>query len=156
MNQSNYQKRDQKSHDRRSDNPDNEFKLPPPEKIQTFITQDDSAKAMVEFAENLGRHLKDKEVKTSQIRNAYGNMKKLEMAGWQGNRTQREVLLLKPRLAYAAVRQQEGARDARQGLENLRKVIDSAIDVVIDEEKFKRFCQFFEAIIAYHKAAGGK
>jgi hypothetical protein len=28
--------------------------------------------------------LKNKNVKTSQIRNAYGNMKKLEMAGWQG------------------------------------------------------------------------
>ena len=122
--------------------------------IQSFITQDTSAKAMVEFAEALGKHLQEKKVTTSQIRNAYGNMKKLEMAGWQGSRTQREVLLLKPRLAYAAGRQQD--RAAKEGLEMLRKVMDSAINEVNEEESFKRFCQFFEAIIAYHKAAGGK
>jgi CRISPR-associated protein Csm2 len=109
---------------------------------------------MIECADDLGRHLKNKKVTTSQIRNAYGNMKKLEMAGWQGNRTQREMLLLKPRLAYAAGRQQDWA--TKEGLENLRQVIDSAINAVTDEESFKRFCQFFEAIIAYHKAAGGK
>lgn len=125
-----------------------------PAKIQSFITQDANAKAMVEFAETLGKHLQEKKVTTSQIRNAYGNMKKLEMAGWQGNRTQREILLLKPRLAYAAGRQQD--RVAKEGLENLRQVMDSAINAVNEEESFKRFCQFFEAIIAYHKAAGGK
>ncbi|MCB1825920.1 MAG: type III-A CRISPR-associated protein Csm2 [Candidatus Competibacteraceae bacterium] len=125
-----------------------------PQKIQSFITQDASAKAMVEFAEKLGKHLKEKKVTTSQMRNAYGNMKKLEMAGWQGNRTQREVLLLKPRLAYAAGRQQD--RDAREGLKSLKDTMDSAIDVVNNEDSFKRFCQFFEAIIAYHKSAGGK
>ena len=125
-----------------------------PAKIQSFITQDASANAMVEFAEALGKHLQEKKVTTSQIRNAYGNMKKLEMAGWHGNRTQREILLLKPRLAYAAGRQQD--RAAKEGLENLRQVMDSAIDAVNEEESFKRFCQFFEAIIAYHKAAGGK
>lgn len=125
-----------------------------PTKIQGFITQDATAKAMVEFAEKLGKHLKEKKVTTSQMRNAYGNMKKLEMAGWQGNRTQREVLLLKPRLAYAAGRQQD--RDAREGLQSLKDAMDGAIDAVSSEDSFKRFCQFFEAIIAYHKAAGGK
>lgn len=125
-----------------------------PEKIQSFITHDATAKTMIEFAEDLGRYLKEKKVTTSQIRNAYGNMKKLEMAGWQENRTQREVLLLKPRLAYAAGRQQD--RDSREGLQSLRDTMDSAIDAVTNEDSFKRFCQFFEAIIAYHKAVGGK
>ena len=125
-----------------------------PTKIQGFITQDESAKAMIGFAEELGKYLKEKKVTTSQMRNAYGKMKKLEMAGWQGNRTQREVLLLKPRLAYAAGRQQD--RNAREGLQSLKDTMDSAIDAVNSEDCFKRFCQFFEAIIAYHKAAGGK
>lgn len=125
-----------------------------PAKIQSFITQDANAKAMIAFAEELGKHLKEKKVTTSQIRNAYGNMKKLEMAGWQGNRTQREVLLLKPRLGYAAGRQQD--RDSREGLQSLKDTMNNAIDAVTNEDSFKRFCQFFEAIIAYHKAAGGK
>lgn len=130
------------------------FKAPSEQQVHAFVTEDASARAMIECADDLGRHLKNKKVTTSQIRNAYGNMKKLEMAGWQGNRTQREMLLLKPRLAYAAGRQQDWA--TKEGLENLRQVIDNAINAVTDEESFKRFCQFFEAIIAYHKAAGGK
>jgi CRISPR-associated protein Csm2 len=134
--------------------PQESFKAPSEQQVRAFVTQDASARAMVECADDLGRFLQNKKVTTSQIRSAYGNMKKLEMAGWQGDRTQREMLLLKPRLAYAAGRQQD--RVTKEGLENLRQVIDDAINAVTDEESFKRFCQFFEAIIAYHKAAGGK
>lgn len=114
--------------------------------IKSYITEEGTAKQMVQYAERIGEELKD--VSTSQIRNAYGNMKKLEMSGWN-NRTRREVLLLKPRLAYAAGRH-------GKGLHQLKKVMDHAIDAVADEASFRRFCQFFEAIVAYHKAAGGK
>lgn len=117
-----------------------------PQEIKSYITEEGTAKQMVQCAERLGEELKD--VSTSQIRNAYGNMKKLEMSGWN-NRTRREVLLLKPRLAYAAGRH-------GKGLHKLKNVMDHAIDAVTDEESFQRFCEFFEAIVAYHKAAGGK
>lgn len=119
-----------------------------PETIQSYIIENDTAEKMVTYAEMLGNYLKENKVTTSQIRNAYGTMKKLEMFGWN-NRTRREVLLLKPRLAYAAGRH-------GNGLTELKKVMDSAIDAVTDEASFQRFCQFFEAIVAYHKAAGGK
>lgn len=133
--------------------PDREDYSPPSAaQIRSFITDDAQAAAMVQEAETLGRHLKDTSVTTNQIRNAYGNMKKLEMAGW-GSRTQREVILLKPRLAYAVGRQKE---PAKTGLHNLQTVLNHAIDAPVnDADTFKRFCQFFEAIVAYHKAAGG-
>lgn len=133
----------------RRENPMDDFRMPPREKIQGYIAKDDTAREMVQFAEKFGRKYKQ-DITTSQIRNAYGNMKKLEMAGWQDARTQREVLLLKPRLAYAA------GRHRGDGLKNLKTVMDSAIDAVTDKASFQRFCQFFEAIVAYHKAAGGK
>lgn len=116
--------------------------------IKSYITEEGTAKQMVQYAERLGNELKN--ISTSQIRNAYGNMKKLEMSGW-GNRTQRELLLLKPRLAYAS-----GRNPRDEGLKKLKEVMDSAIDAVTDGTSFQRFCQFFEAIVAYHKAAGGK
>ena len=125
-----------------------ECSIPKSEVIKSYITKDDTAAQMVKFAEGFGKFLKKNKVTTSQIRNAYGNMKKLEMSGWQ-SRTQREVLLLKPRLAYAAGRH-------RNGLTKLKEVMDSAIDAVEDKESFQRFCQFFEAIVAYHRAEGGK
>ena len=132
-----------------SHRPREKFSMPQRETIKSYIVKDDTAKQMVEYAEKLGMDLKQQNVTTSQIRNVYGNMKKLEMSGWQKSRTQRELLLLKPRLAYAAGRHGGGLRD-------LKKVMDFAIDAVTDEESFQRFCQFFEAIVAYHKAAGGR
>ena len=132
-----------------NNNPGQEMDKQEVEGIKSYIERDDTAKKMVECAEKLGKELKKGNVTTSQIRNAYGNMKKLEMLGWQDNRTRREVLLLKPRLAYAAGRH-------GQGLAKLKEVMGHAIDAVHDEESFRRFCQFFEAIVAYHKAAGGK
>ena len=139
----------QREQNMRRENPMDGFRVPPREKIQSYIAKDDTAREMIQFAEKFGQKYK-KDITTSQIRNAYGNMKKLEMAGWQDAHTQRKVLLLKPRLAYAA------GRHRGDGLENLRTIMDSAIDAVTDEASFGRFCQFFEAIVAYHKAAGGK
>lgn len=117
-----------------------------------YITDDKSAKAMIDFADDFGQFLAKNKVSTNQIRNAYGNLKKLEMLGWQGATTQRQLLLLKPRLAYTAGRDKKNV-----GLEALNEVVGSAIDVAIEKQVyFERFCQFFEAIVAYHKAAGGK
>ncbi len=118
------------------------------------MARDDTAADMVRETEALGRRLQENYVTTSQIRNAYGSMKKMELAGWEGDRTLRQLLLMKPRLAYAASRQ--------KGVGDLKTVLSHAIDAVADAPeaeraaRFGRFCQFFEAILAYHKAAGGK
>ena len=135
--------------------PTSESSTPMPQAIKGYIVRNDTAREMVQYAQRLGKELKQENVTTSQIRNAYGKMKKLEMFGWEGARTQREVLLLKPRLAYAAGRHGDKRKD-QQGLYKLQEVMNQAIDSVTDEESFQRFCQFFEAIVAYHKAAGGK
>lgn len=120
--------------------------------IKRFITQEDVAttKDMVERTEKFGRFLsqgeKKEPVSTSQIRDVYGTVKKLEVALWDKVKTPRQLLLLKPRLEYAAAR--HGGR-----MEHLKKVISSAIDCVgEDQANFERFCQFFEAIVAYQVA----
>ena len=115
----------------------------PREKIQQVIR--DGGKPLVEVAENLGRHLQRERLTTSQIRNVFGTVKMMEMRGFEPH----EFVLLKPKLAYAAAR----ARSA----ESLKRVLSLAIDEVgNDEAKFARFVDFFETILAYHKAAGGK
>jgi len=133
--------------------------------IKRFITQEDvdTAREMVKRTEDFGRFLskpkeeKPKEekpkgeekepVSTSQIRDVYGTVKKLEVAPWHKVKTPRQLLLLKPRLEYAAARHNKGR------MEYLKKVINKAIDCVgDDEDNFKRFCQFFEAIVAYQVA----
>ncbi len=128
-----------------------------PDDIKSFITKDDSAKQMVAYADSLARDIADKKngVTTSQIRNVYGTVKKLEMQHEFTNKEHRQLLLLKPKLAYARGRADKGNKDAFEKLETALGVAIDAVDVK-QPETFKRFCQFFEAILAYHKAHGGK
>ncbi|MEC4748352.1 type III-A CRISPR-associated protein Csm2 [Methylomicrobium sp. Wu6] len=122
------------------------------EEIESFIKRDDTAKRMVKFAEDLAKEIV-RDVSTSQIRNAYGTVKKLEMQSGFNDKSLRELLLLKPKLAYARGRSQR--KDTFKKLEDALGAAIDAVDVK-QPETFKRFCNFFEAILAYHKANGGK
>ena len=106
---------------------------------------------MIKACERFGQELKNNDLTTTQLRNAYGSMKKLEMVGWS-EQTKTKVLLIKPRLAYAASRQHKN----KKGMSYLSRVMSEAIDAIRDEKDFHRFCNFFEAIVAYFKAAGGQ
>jgi CRISPR-associated protein Csm2 len=67
----------------------------------------------------------------------------------------RKLILLKPKLAYQAQRDKENRKG--EGVLRLSEVLTPAIDLIErDPQRFRRFVEFFEAILAYHKAAGGK
>lgn len=107
----------------------------------------EGGKKLVKKAESLGKELKGGGLTTSQIRNIYGMVKQMEMRGFDPN----EFVLLKPKLAYMA------ARAGTDGAQKLKDALTEAIDEVgSDADKFARFVDFFEAILAYHKAFGGK
>ena len=115
---------------------------------------DKGGKALVDAAEELGERLKNERLTTSQIRNIYGAVKKMQMQ--MTKRTEfdsHRLLMLKPKLAYAAKR----ARSRQgQGADRLKDQLTAAIDLVgTDVKKFQHFVDFFEAILAYHKAYGG-
>ncbi|MBW1982613.1 MAG: type III-A CRISPR-associated protein Csm2 [Deltaproteobacteria bacterium] len=99
-------------------------------------------------------------VSTSQIRNIFGTAKKIEMR--MNSTDQRSIseayaklLLLKPKMAYANGRFNKGNR--RPGFKVLVDCLSEAIDMVEgQDERMKNFFNFFEAILAYHRAEGGK
>ena len=100
---------------------------------------------LVKEAEQQGQQLA-RNLTTSQIRNIYGAVKKMQM---KGELDTHKFLMLKPKLAYAAKR--HGG-----GVDTLKDVLTQAIDLVgNDSKKFNRFVDFFEAILAYHKFYGG-
>jgi CRISPR-associated protein Csm2 len=104
-------------------------------------------RSLVGLAETLGPLVKQNGLTTSQIRNAYGLVKRMEMSGF----AEEELVLLKPKLAYAA------ARAAKDGAHQLCTVLAWGVDAVgSDETRFGRFVDLFEAILAYHKADGGR
>jgi len=90
-------------------------------------------------------------VTTSQIRNIFGTVKSLEAKGIDNPEVISKLVLLKPKLAYAA------GRHKVRGMKVLQTVLSDAIDLVFEKtDRFGMFCSFFEAILAYHKARGGK
>jgi len=99
------------------------------------------------------------DIKTNQIRNVFGAIKRVEMEWTKEkkkekpnfSKIERELELLKPRLAYAA---------RHDEVKPLKKVLDKAIDGVKNsnnkQESFENFLRFVESIVAYHKFYGGK
>lgn len=115
------------------------------------IIVDGDAQALVEKAEGLGREL-SKPLSTSQIRSLFTEVRQIE-AEWQHNpeRAHRRLILLKPKMAYRA------KKESGQGVRALVDILTPCIDLVQgDPVRFRRFVEFFEAILAYHKAYGGR
>ena len=110
------------------------------------------------FTEKFGKLLAESGFTTSQIRNVFGEIKRIQMSGFRDNKT--DFLLLRPKIAYAT--QRASAKDKRSaGPAEFEKVIKEAHFAVGsgtdgDEKRFENFCDFIEAILAYHKAAGGR
>jgi len=112
-------------------------------------------KLLVKRAEELGEELKKEGLKSSQIRSIFGTVRLIQST-WplkatadQTQRAYRQLQLLKPRLAYQAER--------NRGVGPLRDILTAAIDDVgNDRGRFQNFFDFFEAILAYHVAAGGE
>lgn len=80
--------------------------------VRRFIQEDEAAAVMINACEQFGLFLSDgrDSISTTQLRNAYGSMKKLEMVGWDEH-ARVKVLLIKPRLAYAAGRHKNKMRN---------------------------------------------
>ncbi|MCO6450989.1 MAG: type III-A CRISPR-associated protein Csm2 [Caldilineales bacterium] len=135
--------------------------MPSPIDLSTIITDPEGAPALVVQADQLGRSLKNGGLATNQIRALFGEVRQIQ-GQWsmddEGQKAlaRRRLYLLKPKMAYRA-RKERG-----RAVEELVNVLDPALDYVLNEEasekqyeNFTRFVEFFEAILAYHKAHGG-
>lgn len=105
------------------------------------------ADKLVDLAEQLGDFLANRiRLKTSQIRkflDAVNEIKTQEEADFRS-----ACMLLKPKLAYAAGRQDE--------VKPLMAVLVPCINKVHNKNDFMNFYRFVESIIAYHRYHGGR
>lgn len=129
--------------------------------LETIITDPNGAETLVKKARELGSELKAK-LTTSQIRALFGEVRQIQaqwsLGGDQRQLARRRLILLKPKMRYRT-RKKEGSK----AVEELVNVLEPALDLVIEakdekiqEQRFNHFVQFFEAILAYHQAYGGK
>lgn len=115
------------------------------------------AAEITRVAEDYGKRLADPRegIKTNQVRNVFAHVNRMRVdykqAGEWTEGLERTLILLKPKLAYAAGRN----RNVRPFQELLSRSIDA---VVASENKARGVENFFalvEGIVAYHKFHGG-
>lgn len=120
--------------------------------------------AAVEFMEKFGLFLCAKQpgdnrpgfnaMTTSQIRNVFGEVKRISsrLENWEEEYP--SFLMLRPKVAYNTARAVQRIRDSR--MTEFKKVFDEAHAQVDGPDTFRRFMMLLEGIIAYHKVSGGK
>lgn len=97
--------------------------------------------------------IKKASVSTSQIRKFFGAIKRIQA---DFDLSKSEILLLDAKLAYAVGRDVKNGRNQSKIKEFYDLISPLIRDVNQDKMKFKHFVNVFEAIVAYHKAAGGE
>jgi len=133
--------------------------------IQTIMTADPTGQELVQFAERTAQQLVNNQLTRGQIRNIFTEVRKIE-ALWDAegvkkpaernyDKALRRLTMLKPKMDYQTARIPQ--------VQRLKEVLAEAIDEVAKakdnqerDERFKRFMNLFEAILAYHRAKGGR
>lgn len=106
-------------------------------------------KDLVDFAEKMGTFMGKNGLTTSQIRNFYGEIKRIQSGTFEKN--QAAFYLLRPKLAYA-----RGRFPDQAGLELFKNIVDAACPLVKDNATFNNFCNLIEAVLAYHRFTNPK
>ena len=104
---------------------------------------------LVDFAEKVGEFMANNGLTNSKIRNVYGEIKRIQMGEFEKEKS--SFYLLKPKVAYAL-----GRDEKNEGLKLFKKNFDKCFEFVTDQKSYLNFCNLMEAILAYHKAYGGK
>jgi len=110
-----------------------------------------SADELVNIADIMGEYLKSLDLKTTQVRRFLDGVRKIDAVSDKGKKFSKDlVILLKPKLAYAAGRDKDK-------IGPLMQVLEPAITAGSRTyEDFKRLLALIEGIMAYHKYYGGR
>lgn len=120
---------------------------------------------LIKTAKEIGAGLARERLSSSQIRNIFGEVRRIQM-NWpagtgkedlvQARNAHRSAVLIRPKLAYQAKRERGAAvSKLKDALDPCLKVLQKCSDPADQRIYFGRFVDFFEAILAYHKDAGG-
>lgn len=115
---------------------------------ETWLTEGANEK-LPDFAEKIGKYMARNGLTNSKIRSIYGEIKRIQMGKFEIEKA--SFFLLRPKVAYAL-----GRDEKNKGLQLFKIVFDKTYPFVKDQTTYHNFCNLIEAILAYHKAYGGK
>lgn len=131
----------------------------PQEELRRIITDPTAGELTVKRAEEQGKFLAKgrDQLSTSQIRAIFDEVRQIE-ALWAQDAKQaiRRLSLLKPKMQYRARKEGGKVRDLVRVLEASVNEVLKGTDEKAKHTYFRNFVDFFEAILAYHRASGGK
>jgi CRISPR-associated protein Csm2 len=145
----NNQQRSHKGRDQRRDQYDQAFNI--------VIENVSDYNYLVTKAEEFGKRLKERNVKRSQFRRVFTHIKKiqtnveskkLEKTADIPGEILKEILLLKPKMAYTAGR--------HTNITDFYDVVVKFVNGMKTVTEFNRFYDFVEATLAYHRYHGGR
>jgi len=115
------------------------------------IVVEGNVDVLVGAAKRIGKDIR--RVKTSQLRGLFASTRKIQLS-WETDqkRAYRSAVLLRPRITYAASRNDLFTLDTVL-LDSLQHVSG---DLELARRRFMNFVDFFEAIVAYHAAQGDR
>lgn len=124
--------------------------------VKDIITEDPTGVQLDKYAHDNGKLWAGQSLTRAQIRNLFAEARSIE-ASWRHSpdASFRRLVLLKPKLAYQARRQSAVEPLAKALAEGIDAVIAAGDNSPLRAERFRRWMQLFEAILAYHRASGG-
>jgi len=133
--------------------------------LRRIICEPLAGDLLVKVANEIGDQL-SKTLKASQIRAIFDEAQRIGALFRIGKFEEavRRAYLLDPKIAYRAKRVTERDKKAGGAAELIAEVLVKALRIVLEKKddrdevraRYLRFLEFFEAIVAYHKAHGGK
>jgi CRISPR-associated protein Csm2 len=144
----NNQQRSHKGREQRRDQYDQAFNI--------VIENVSDYNYLVTKAEEFGKRLKDRNVKRSQFRRVFTHIKKIQTnveieklpkTADIPETILKEILLLKPKMAYTVAR--------HKNLNDFYNVVVEFVNGMKTVTEFNRFYDFVEATLAYHRYYGG-
>lgn len=116
---------------------------------------------VINWLKSFGKYLAESDnngpssISTSQIRKFFGEVKKIEA---DFERKKNEIEMLNPKLAYAVGKDFNSKKGrASSKIEEFYAEIGIGIKAVNkDKNRYKNFVNLLEAIVAFHRYAGGK
>lgn len=110
-----------------------------------------AAKDLVQTASDMAFQFTKDGLKTNQVRNFYAAIVKMraefKREGTYTDGLRSQLIMLKPKLAYAAGRQ-------RSVRDNFYPFMKAEIDKVRDDDSLAKFFMTVESVVAYHKFFG--
>ena len=104
----------------------------------------------VDFCQRAAKCLIENKMSASYIRNIFGELKRIETKGF--DKSHIDFYMLRPKVAYSTAR----AKSREMDMSLFREIFEKIIPLVNDSCTFKNMVNMIEAIIAFHKAEGGK